>query len=106
MDAYVTSGVPLVLQEVAAWGGAVTTLGSWTCGTDNPGDLSGGHCWSNVPEDGMSITFNGTGIEVYARPDGENGMTHVYLNGAFSLPMTVLACRTTAPASIASMLKT
>jgi len=81
IDGFITSGTPLVLPQVAAWGGGVSRSDGWTCGLDNPGDLSGGHCWSDVPGQSMSITFTGTGIEVYGRPDGENGKTDVILDG-------------------------
>jgi hypothetical protein len=82
LDAFITSGTPLVLPAFAASGGSVARNGAWTCGPDNT-DLSGSHCWSNAPGASMSIGFNGTGIEVYARPDGENGMTDVYLDGSY-----------------------
>jgi hypothetical protein len=81
LDAFATDGTPLVLPAVAASDPSVTRTGSWTCGFGNPTDLSGSHCWSNTPNDTMTITFNGTGIEVYDRPDGENGKTDLWLDG-------------------------
>ena len=85
MDGYVTSGASLNLASVAAWGSGVTRSGSWDCGSGNPGDLSGGHCWSNEPGASLSLAFSGTGFEVYTRPDGENGYTDVYVDGNFVL---------------------
>jgi hypothetical protein len=83
LDAFVTSGTPLVLPVIAASGSGVTRTGSWTCGGPNGGDISNSHCWSNVPGSTMSITFTGTGLEVIDRPDGENGMADVYLDGDY-----------------------
>ncbi len=82
LDAYKTSGTPLVLATYAASGSSVVRAGTWTCGA-NGGDLSNSHCWSNVPGSTMSLTFNGTGVEVYERPDGENGYTDVYMDNTF-----------------------
>jgi hypothetical protein len=86
IDGYVTSGSSLDLTSVAAWGSGVTRTGSWTCGDSNApnaGDLSGGHCWSNVVGSAITLGFSGTGFEVYTRPDGENGYTDVYVDGSF-----------------------
>lgn len=94
MDAFSTSGAPMVLKKVSSWGSGVSRSGVWGCGTYYT-NLSGGHCWSNdrTTPGSMSLTFTGTGVEVFGRPDGENGITDLYIDGKlvqsfdeFSLP--------------------
>ncbi len=81
MDGFITSGTPLRnLPTVSAENAAKSS--GWTCGNDTS-DLSGSHCWSNVTGSTISVSFSGTGIEVYARPDGENGIASVYLDGQY-----------------------
>jgi hypothetical protein len=84
MDAFSTSGKSMVLQKVPSWWPNVIRSGGWGCG-NYPTNLSGGHCWSNdrTTPGSMSLTFIGTGIEVYGRPDGENGITDLYIDGGF-----------------------
>ena len=53
----------------------------WRWGTGNSQDLSNGHCWSNTASDSLSWTFSGNLIEVYGRPDAENGYMDVSIDG-------------------------
>ena len=53
----------------------------WSCGEDKS-DLSGGHCWSRAAHDYMSWTCTSCSlIEVYGRPDAENGYMDVSIDG-------------------------
>ena len=45
-------------------------------------DLSGGHYWDGNPNDSVSWTFNGSLIEVYGRPDFENGGMNAFIDGS------------------------
>jgi hypothetical protein len=57
--------------------------GSWQGGRVSDGsDLSGGHYWSNEANASISWTFVGSLIEVFGRPDYENGYMDVYMDGA------------------------
>ena len=53
------------------WGGGLVSDGS---------DLSGGHYWSNETNSSISWTFVGSLIEVFGRPDYENGYMDVYID--------------------------
>jgi hypothetical protein len=53
------------------WGGGMVSDGS---------DLSGGHYWSNVAGSSVSWTFVGSLLEVFGRPDYENGFMDVYID--------------------------
>jgi len=44
--------------------------------------LSGGRYWDGNPNDSVSWTFNGSLIEVYGRPDFENGGMNVFIDGS------------------------
>jgi hypothetical protein len=55
--------------------------GNWTQGAVSDGsDLSGGHSWSNRTGASISWTFVGSLIEVFGRPDYENGYMDVYID--------------------------
>jgi hypothetical protein len=43
--------------------------------------FSGGHCYSNAKNASISWTFTGSLIEVYGRPDAENGIFNVLIDG-------------------------
>jgi hypothetical protein len=43
-------------------------------------DLSGGHYWSNETNASVSWTFVGSLIEVFGRPDYEDGYMDVYMD--------------------------
>ncbi len=68
---------------VPSWNGSVTRNGNWSCGENNPTDLSGGHCWSFSSGASMSWTFSGSMVQVFGRPDSENGPFSVYIDGKY-----------------------
>jgi hypothetical protein len=59
------------LKFSGKWGGGMVSDGS---------DLSGGHYWSNVANSSVAWTFVGSLIEVFGRPDYENGYMDVYID--------------------------
>ena len=59
---------------------SLTYTGEWTCGAGSD-DLSGGHCWSNAANSTVSWTFVGSLVEVYGRPDLEDGIFNVLIDG-------------------------
>jgi hypothetical protein len=80
----VIGGGPITAAAIApSWNGSVTRSGNWTCGEENPTDLSGGHCWSFTNGDSMSWTFSGSMVQVFGRPDEENGPFAVYMDGKY-----------------------
>jgi hypothetical protein len=85
IDAFKITGSPLPLYQAAVAGYDSPDLsfsGQWTCGPDpNGSDLSGGHCYSNAKNASISWTFTGSLIEVYGRPDAENGIFNVLIDG-------------------------
>jgi hypothetical protein len=55
--------------------------GTWDGGRVSDGsDLSGGHYWSNQAKASLSWTFVGSLIEVFGRPDFEDGYMDVYID--------------------------
>ncbi|HEV3027570.1 MAG TPA: hypothetical protein VG457_08365, partial [Planctomycetota bacterium] len=82
MDGFTTSGTPLSLPMISPQDPSVTKSGTWTFG---PNILSGAYCWSNDRSTPGSLTFpfNGTGVEVYGHPEGEDGMMDVYIDGGY-----------------------
>jgi hypothetical protein len=85
IDAFNVTGLPLPLYEGAVAGYNSPELsfkGPWTCGPDpNGADLSGGHCFSNAKNASISWTFTGSLIEVFGRPDAEDGIFNVLIDG-------------------------
>lgn len=87
IDAFQITGSPVPLSSGTKIGYSTTpslqsiTHGSWTCGADSQTDLSGGHCWSWTTGDYMQWSFTGTLIEVYGRPDSEDGYMDVSIDG-------------------------
>ena len=63
------------LVFTGTWGGGLVSDGS---------DLSGGHYWSNQTNASISWTFVGSLVEVFGRPDYENGYMDVYIDGGSS----------------------
>jgi hypothetical protein len=54
----------------------------WMCGADPSGnDLSGGHCFASAANASISWTFTGSLIEVFGRPNSENGIFNVFIDG-------------------------
>jgi len=82
MDGFATSGTPLNLKMISPQNSPVTRAGTWSFG---PNILSGSYGWSNDRSTPGSLTlpFNGTGVEVYGHPEGEDGMMDVYIDGAY-----------------------
>jgi hypothetical protein len=85
IDAFNITGAPLTLDQGATAGFNSPDLsfsGPWTCGADPSGaDLSGGHCYSNVKNASISWTFTGSLIEVWGRPNLQNGIFNVLIDG-------------------------
>jgi hypothetical protein len=61
----------------------VSRNGNWSCGENNSTDLSNGHCWSFSSGASMSWTFSGSMVQVFGRPDSENGPFSVYIDGKY-----------------------
>jgi hypothetical protein len=83
IDAFNITGSPLPLYRgtVAGYNSPQLSLsGPWTCGP-NPSDLSGGHCYTNATNASISWTFTGSLIEVFGRPNAENGIFNVFIDG-------------------------
>jgi len=83
IDAFNITGSPLPLHQgiIAGYNSPELSFsGPWSCGTSS-NDLSGGHCWSNVQNASISWTFTGSLIEVYGRPDLEDGIFQVLIDG-------------------------
>jgi len=85
IDAFNIAGSPLPLYRgtVAGYNSPQLSLsGPWTCGADPSGaDLSGGHCFTNAANASISWTFTGSLIEVFGRPNAENGIFNVFIDG-------------------------
>jgi hypothetical protein len=80
----VIGGSPITATAIVpSWNGSVTRNGNWSCGKNNPTDLSGGHCWSFSSGASMSWTFSGSMVQVFGRPDSENGPFSVYIDGKY-----------------------
>ena len=85
IDAFTIIGTPLPLYQAAVAGydsPELSFTGPWTCGAEPDGsDYSGGHCYSNAKNASISWTFTGSLIEVFGRPDLENGIFNVLIDG-------------------------
>ena len=86
IDAFDIDGAPLTPAQGTSAGYNSSDLvftGTWGGGLVSDGsDLSGGHYWSNETNASISWTFVGSLIEVFGRPDYENGYMNVYIDGA------------------------
>jgi hypothetical protein len=84
IDAFSIDGSALTPADGSAAGFNSAELkfkGSWGSGAVQDGsDLSGGHYWSNETNASISWTFIGSLIEVFGRPDYENGFMDVYID--------------------------
>jgi hypothetical protein len=78
-----SSGTTVGYPQISTNSSGVSKSGSWTCGGNNPSDLSGGHCWSNVANSSITWTFNGSLVEVFGRPDLEDGYMTVYVDNNY-----------------------
>ncbi len=85
IDGFKIDGSPLSPAQGTAAGYNSSELvftGKWQGGQVTDGsDLSGGHYWSNEANASLSWTFIGSLIEVFGRPDYENGYMDVYIDG-------------------------
>jgi hypothetical protein len=85
IDAFNITGSPLRLDQgtVAGYNSPdLSFSGPWTCGFEPDGsDYSGGHCYSNAKNASISWTFTGSLIEVYGRPDLQDGIFNVLIDG-------------------------
>jgi hypothetical protein len=80
----VLGGGPITATAIApSWSGSVARNGDWTCGENNSTDLSNGHCWSFSSGASMSWTFSGSMVQVFGRPDEENGPFSVSIDGNY-----------------------
>lgn len=85
IDAFgIIGGTPLYLSdgEVAAWPnflGNLSYSGTWACGTTDY--LLGGYCWTFEPNASVSWTFDGSLVEVFGRPDFEDDVFYVVIDG-------------------------
>jgi len=84
IDAFDINGSPLAAAQATVAGFGSPELkftGKWTGGKVGDGsDLSGGHYWSKEARSTLSWTFVGSLIEVFGRPDYEDGYMDVYLD--------------------------
>ena len=86
IDAFKVTGSLLNFSQAvtAKWSkfALLSFSGSHWNGGANPDDLSGGHWWNGTAGESVSWTFSGkTLITAWGRPDVENGVTNVYLDG-------------------------
>lgn len=86
IDAFDINGSPLTPAQGTAAGYDAPDLvltGKWGKGMVSDGsDLSGGHYWSNEAGSSISWQFVGSLIEVFGRPDYENGYMDVYIDSS------------------------
>jgi hypothetical protein len=93
IDAFQINGSPLPRSSatIAGYNSAqLVSSGSWQCGGNNPGDLSGGHCWTGAANSSLSWTFTGSLVEMFGRPDLEDGSFQVYIDGNY---ITTVDCQ-------------
>ncbi len=86
IDAFDIKGSPLAPSQgtVAGFNSPdIKLTGTWHSGAVSDGsDLSGGHYWSNETNASMSWTYVGSLIEVFGRPDFEDGYMDVYIDAS------------------------
>jgi hypothetical protein len=84
IDGFTVNGSPLTASQGVSAGFNSAELkftGTWGGGLVSDGsDLSGGHYWSNETNASISWTFVGSLIEVFGRPDYEDGYMDVYID--------------------------
>ncbi len=85
VDAFHETGtsLPQSAGTVAGYKNPALEFGGsgWQCGS-NLVDISGGHCWTLAADASLSWVFTGNLIEVFGRPDLENGYMKVYVDGS------------------------
>jgi hypothetical protein len=86
IDAFAIDGSALTPSQgtIAGFGSPDLKLtGKWGGGlVSDSSDLSGGHYWSNEANASISWTFVGSLVEVFGRPDYENGYMDVYIDSS------------------------
>lgn len=86
VDAFTVEGSPLTPSQATVAGYNSSELkfsGTWDGGRVSDGsDLSGGHYWSKEAKASVSWTFVGSLIEVFGRPDYEDGYMDVYIDSS------------------------
>jgi hypothetical protein len=86
IDAFAIDGSAMTPSQgtVAGYGSPdLKFTGTWDGGRVSDGsDLSGGHYWSRQTNASISWTFVGSLIEVFGRPDYENGYMDVYIDSS------------------------
>lgn len=86
VDAFDVDGSALTTSQATVAGYNSSELkfsGKWDGGPVSDGsDLSGGHYWSNEAKASISWTFVGSLIEVFGRPDYEDGYMDVYIDSS------------------------
>jgi len=86
IDGFDIEGAPLAPAQGTSVGYNSAELrftGKWDGGWVSDGsDLSGGHYWSKEANASVSWTFVGSLIEIFGRPDYENGYMDVYIDGS------------------------
>jgi hypothetical protein len=70
--------------RTCAEGVGYVNVNGWTCYGYLASDLSGGQFWGGEAGATISYTFTGNLIELYGRPDAENGYYTVYVDGGDS----------------------
>jgi hypothetical protein len=84
IDGFNIDGSPLTASQGVSAGfnsAELKLTGTWGGGRVSDGsDLSGGHYWSNETNASISWTFIGSLIEVFGRPDYEDGYMDVYID--------------------------
>jgi hypothetical protein len=84
IDGFNVEGSPLTPAQGTSAGynsAELVLTGTWGSGAVSDGsDLSGGHYWSNETNASISWTFIGSLIEVFGRPDYEDGYMDVYID--------------------------
>jgi hypothetical protein len=86
IDAFDVDGSTLTPSQATTAGFNSSELkftGTWNGGLVSDGsDLSGGHYWSKETDASISWTFVGSLIEVFGRPDYEDGYLDVYIDSS------------------------
>jgi hypothetical protein len=87
IDAFDINGSALTRSQGTSAGfsnqAQLVIAGTWGSGAPGDGsDLSGGHFWSKETNASISWTFNGSLIEVFGRPDYEDGYMDVYIDNS------------------------
>lgn len=85
LASYSVNGGPNELSEATPYsyvnGNVTFGRKGWACGSDNPRDISGGHCWDGTAGDYAEWPFTGSLVEVFIRPDVGDGYFDVQIDG-------------------------